>query len=138
MKYLLDVNALLALGVLEHTLHDRVAEWARPRAAQPPLQLMTCPIVELGFVRVLAQVPQYGFTVKAAKRLLAELKASESSRLGFIADNQGAEHLPAWADAPSKTTDGHLLELAKSNGALLATLDERIPGAFLIPVSPAD
>jgi hypothetical protein len=33
-------------------------------------------------------------------------------------------------------TDGHLLQLAADHGATLATLDEGIPGAFLIPKEP--
>jgi hypothetical protein len=34
MKYLLDVNALVALGLIHHEFHDRVAAWVR--AAQFP------------------------------------------------------------------------------------------------------
>jgi hypothetical protein len=34
---------------------------------------------------------------------------------------------------PKQTTDGHLVQLAKANGAILATLNAGIPGAFLIP-----
>jgi len=41
--------------------------------------------------------------------------------------------LPQWAKSPAQTTDGHLVELAKAHSAVLATLDEGIPGAFLIP-----
>jgi predicted nucleic acid-binding protein len=33
MKYLLDVNALVALGFLEHEFHERVARWVRGLAA---------------------------------------------------------------------------------------------------------
>lgn len=29
MKYLLDVNALLALGFIEHEFHRRVAAWLK-------------------------------------------------------------------------------------------------------------
>jgi len=29
MKYLLDVNALIALGFLEHEFHERVAQWVQ-------------------------------------------------------------------------------------------------------------
>ena len=29
MRYLLDVNALVALGFFEHVFHARVASWAR-------------------------------------------------------------------------------------------------------------
>ncbi len=32
-----------------------------------------------------------------------------------------------------QTTDEHLTELAHGHGAILATLDERIPGAYVIP-----
>jgi hypothetical protein len=39
----------------------------------------------------------------------------------------------AWANSPAQVTDGHLLQLAIAHGAVLATLDERIPGALLIP-----
>jgi len=39
-----------------------------------------------------------------------------------------------WVKTPKQITDGHLAQLAKANGAILATLDGRIPGAFLIPV----
>jgi len=35
--------------------------------------------------------------------------------------------------SPAYTTEGHLAQLASANGAVLATLDEGIPGAFLIP-----
>jgi hypothetical protein len=41
--------------------------------------------------------------------------------------------LPSWVKSPAQTTDGHLLQLAKANGAVLATLDAGIPGAYLIP-----
>ena len=133
MKYLLDVNALLALGFLEHSLHERVAKWVRTRSASRTLELVTCSIVELGFVRVLAQAPQYGFTVKDAKTLLLRLKESDNPRIGFLADDHGVGQLPAWAVTASRTTDGHLAELARGHGLALATLDERIPGAFLIP-----
>ena len=35
----------------------------------------------------------------------------------------------------SVATEGHLAQLAKTNDAMLATLDKRIPRAFLIPRS---
>jgi hypothetical protein len=56
--------------------------------------------------------------------------------LAFIPDDRDISHLPAWVKTSKQTTDGHLLQLAAANGAVLATLDERIPGAYLIPRSP--
>jgi uncharacterized protein len=52
MTYLLDANALVALGFVNHEFHDRVVSWLR---AQNSSVLATCSITELGFVRVLAQ-----------------------------------------------------------------------------------
>jgi bifunctional DNA-binding transcriptional regulator/antitoxin component of YhaV-PrlF toxin-antitoxin module len=52
MIYLLDVNALVALGFINHEFHSRVAHWVR---ANNSPQLASCSITELGFLRVLAQ-----------------------------------------------------------------------------------
>jgi predicted nucleic acid-binding protein len=130
MKYLLDVNALIALGIFHHAFHTRVMAWT---VSQKDAPLLTCSITELGFVRVAAQVPDYGFTVEQAQILLNSLKTKNSMPLAFLPDGIDISQLPAWVKTPRQTTDGHLLQLASANGALLATLDERIPGAYLIP-----
>jgi len=134
MKYLLDVNALVALGFLEHEFHQRVALWLRKLAAKETPDLATCSITELGFVRVLAQAPQYGFTVGQARNLLQQLKAASAVNFTFIADDQDITYLPGWVRTARQTTDGHLVQLAAARGAVLATLDRQIPRAFLIPV----
>jgi uncharacterized protein len=130
VKYLLDVNALVALGFSHHEFHDRVAAWLNAQDSPP---LATCSITELGFVRVLAQVPAYGFTVLQARTLLLRLKKSKIVTFTFLADGHDISHLPAWVKTPKQTTDGHLLQLASANAAVLATLDEKIPGAYSIP-----
>ena len=130
MIYLLDVNALVALGFINHEFHDRVASWVQSHNSP---NLASCSITELGFVRVLAQAPAYGFTVAQALTLLLRLKEARTSRLAFIPDEIDVSHLPAWVRAPKQITDGHLGKLASANGALLATLDENIPGSYLIP-----
>lgn len=133
MKYLLDVNSLLALGVLDHEFHGRVAKWIAGLTEKDIPELATCSITELGFVRVLGQVQQYSSSVSQARNLLLELKNSNRIRCTFIPDSHDISHLPKWAKSPRQTTDGHLAELAKANGAVVATLDRRIPGAFFIP-----
>ena len=130
MKYLLDVNTLIALGIFHHAFHTRVMAWAVSLKNAP---LLTCSITELGFVRVIAQRPDYGFTVQQAQTLLLGLKANSKLRLAFLSDGNDISLLPTWVKKPSQTTDGHLLQLANANGAVLATLDAGIPGAFLIP-----
>lgn len=133
MTYLLDVNALVALGFLQHEFHGRVAGWVRTLAAKGVPELATCSITELGFVRVLAQAPQYGFTVGHARSLLLRLKTGNTLKFTFISDDHDISHIPAWVKTAKQTTDGHLAQLAKAKGAVLATLDGRIPGAYLIP-----
>jgi hypothetical protein len=133
MKYLLDVNALVALGFLEHEFHPRVARWVQRLAAKGTPELATCSITELGFVRVLAQAPQYGVTVGQACNLLQRLKAAQTVRFTFIPDGQDVSHLPSWVRTARQTTDGHLAQLARANSAMLATLDRSIPQALLIP-----
>lgn len=130
MIYLLDVNALVALGFINHEFHGRLAAWMQSRNWP---NLASCSITELGFVRVLAQAPAYGFTVTQARTLLLRLKEAPTSPLQFIPDQHDVSHLPAWVKAPKQITDGHLSKLATSNAAVLATLDENIPGSYLIP-----
>jgi predicted nucleic acid-binding protein len=133
MRYLLDVNALVALGLLQHEFHPQVAKWVRSLASSAVPELATCSITELGFVRVLAQAPQYGLNISQARSLLLRMKTGNFLKFTMLADNHGVAQLPAWVKAAKQTRDGHLAQLAKANGAVLATLDTRIRGAFVIP-----
>ena len=135
MTYLLDVNALVALGFINHEFHDRIASWVHSLQSPNlvPPHLASCSITELGFVRVLAQAPAYGFTVSQVRTLLLRLKQARNPLLTFIPDGHDVSHLPNWVRAPKQVTDGHLSKLAGANGAVLATLDEKIPGSYLIP-----
>jgi predicted nucleic acid-binding protein len=130
MIYLLDVNALVALGFINHEFHARLATWVQSKNVP---NLASCSITELGFVRVLAQAPAYGFSVTQARTVLLRLKEAGTSPLRFIPDEHDVSHLPAWVRAPKQITDGHLSKLATANAAVLATLDENIPGSYLIP-----
>jgi predicted nucleic acid-binding protein len=133
MKYLLDVSALVAFGVTEHEFHDRVTTWVRALRSRGVLNLATCSITELGFVRILAQTVRYGFTVPTARALLLQIKARHPETFTFFPDDQDISQIPGWVRHPKQVTNGHLVQLAKANGALFATLDAGIPGAFLIP-----
>lgn len=133
MRYLLDVSSLVALGLQRHVFHKRVAHWVLELARAGAPELATCSITELGFVRVLSQASEYGYSVKQARELLLLLKNNKTVRCAFIPDDRDISHLPRWVTSPKHTTDGHLVDLADASGARLATLDERIAGAFLIP-----
>lgn len=130
MRHLLDVNALIAYGFRRHAFHDRVGSWMRSRKGD---HFLTCSITELGFVRVLGNVRTYGMDVTRARALLVDLKTRGPLPLAFIHDANDLTSLPSWVKTPLQITDGHLAHLAKSNTAVLATLDRSIPGTFLIP-----
>jgi predicted nucleic acid-binding protein len=130
MICLLDINALLALGFHEHEFHQRVTQWAH-RAAADDATFATCAITELGFLRVSLQSYYSGSTLLQAQKLLSLLKSSGQFR--FLVDDQDATQLPQWVKWPKQITDGHLATLAKKHGAILATLDEKIRGSYLIP-----
>jgi predicted nucleic acid-binding protein len=128
--YLLDVNALVALGFANHEFHGRVAAWIRAQDFPP---LATCSITELGFVRVLAQAPAYGLSIAQARTLLLRIKKARRPAFSFIVDDHDVSRLPAWVKTARQTTDGHLATLAAGAGGILATFDRGIPGAYLIP-----
>lgn len=135
MNYLLDVNALVALGFRAHEFHDRVSIWVQGLGAGD--RLHTTPLTELGFVRVLHQAPQYRVPIADSRALLAKLRAQRRHPFGWIPDTHGVGQLPSWVRTGRQTTDGHLAALAAANDAILATLDAGIPGSFLIP-DPGD
>ena len=135
MNYLLDVNLLVAWGWMDHTEHQRSAKWIGAMKARRGVRLFTAPIPELGFVRVSVQ--------RTAGRLpVAEAAATLAGMLGYLGkchrflpdDLPATGAWPAWCASAARTTDAHLLGLAERNGCVLATLDENIPGAYVVPV----
>jgi hypothetical protein len=130
MRFLLDVNSLIALGFADHALHSRMVAWMK---ADEDAEMLSCPIVDLGFARMLSQAASYAFSVEQARSLLQQSKASPVRPLRFHADDRDISQLPRWVKSAGQTTQGHLIDLAKAHGCKVATFDVRIPTAFLIP-----
>jgi predicted nucleic acid-binding protein len=135
MTYLLDVNALLALGYALHVHHDHAEAWIAQLQTGGIPSLATCAITELGFVRVASGAVAHSVDVATAKLELAQLKQSAVVSFKFLNDELAADRLPAWVTKSGQTTDGHLVALAGAHGAKLATFDADIadPAAFVIP-----
>ncbi len=135
MRYLLDVNLLVARGWADHADHDRVAGWIRSARRIQSAQRFTSPISELGFVRV--SVQRTGGLVSAAEagRTLTGMLAILGTHHGFLPDDQPATAWPEWCRSAGQTTDAHLAALAAKHQAKLATLDTAIPGAFVLPLT---
>lgn len=133
MNYLLDVNALVAWGWQDHLDHERVVRWLASERKQPGARFFTSAIPQIGFVRVSVQRTSGRVTVAEACATLAGMVKSLGAAHEFLHDDEDAEKLPAWCHAAAQTTDAHLSALAASHGLELATLDQSIPGAWLIP-----
>jgi len=134
MRYLLDVNVLVAWGWEDHADHRRVTAWIAAVRKSPRLSFLTSAIPELGFVRVSVQRAEGRVSPKMASQVLASMIHALGTKHVFIPDDQRAiSPWPEWCQGAGRTTDAHLLALAHSHGAVLATLDRSIPEAFLIP-----
>ena len=123
MKYLLDVNALLAWAHVNSTSHATFHRWAKARGFKA---LATCALTELGFIRVSMQA--FGHTREMAETALAEMKRHTG---GFVAAAP-SPRLPVWAKTAAQASDAYLAQLATSAGLTLATFDRGIPE----PVEP--
>ncbi len=130
MRYLLDVNVLLALAHTGHTLHPKAIGWYAS-VAKSAMGFHTCSITELGFVRI-SVVTGLQSDIESAKRALDALKSSSKVRFELISDDLGVSQLPSFVKKPQSITDGHLSELAKKNSLRFVTLDRGIPNSVLI------
>ena len=125
MKYLLDVNALLAWEHPGSPHHADFHRWAKGVGREG---LWTCAMVELGFIRVSIQV--FGYSLTQAAGALAALKENTG---GFVAEAP-SPLLPAWAATAARTSDGYLVQLARAHGLRLATFDAGIKDAGVVVI----
>ena len=126
MKYLLDVNALVALGHPHHPFYERFHAWHARQAGV--VDMASCAICDLGFIRVCMKV--YNYTLPKAEQALALVKRDAS---GYI-DTLPPPRLAPWVLVHKQTTDAYLCQLAAANGMKLATFDSGIKdgAAYLI------
>lgn len=126
MKYLLDVNLLIALLDSNHEYHSLTIEWLINNKNN---QLLVCPITQNGCIRILS-LSSYPnkFKVEEVVNKLRELIASQNFK--FIEDNLDIleSNTINWLQiqGSKQITDAYLLALATKNNSALATLDKKI------------
>jgi len=119
MKYLLDVNALLAAILAIHSRHQAADLWLRRKS------LATCPLSELGFLRISTNPKAYNLSMAIARQALdAFVKAH---KVEFVPADLPA--IESGAHQSEAVTDSYLAELAARRGMKLATLDTGIAHA---------
>lgn len=119
MKYLLDVNVLLAATWADRPQFSVADAWLKGKA------VVVCPISELGFLRISTNKKAINAPMadarKALEKLLSDTKATR------IADDLPAlDSHPATSD---QVTDHYLAALAAKHGLKLATFDTGIKHA---------
>ena len=115
--YLPDVSILLAFAWDSHAEHAKIRVWLTTVS-----RFATCPITELGFVRV-SMSPAYSSTFGDAIGVLEALHGLGSA--SKIDDDFDASKIPE-VRRYKDTTDAYLARLAGAHGLKLATFDEGI------------
>jgi uncharacterized protein len=133
VKFLLDVNTVLALLDPQHVFHELAHTWAE---VLPDATWMTCPIVQNGVIRVASQpaYPNSLGTASAVREVLEDFCASP--RHEFCPDDislvDDGRLVRPELFSPSRVTDLYLLALAKHHSARLATFDRKIPADAIV------
>jgi predicted nucleic acid-binding protein len=113
----MDVNLLIAGIVQTYSLHARARTWLTGK------QIVLCPLVELGFLRITTNYRSgIGLTMERARDVLEKFAAER------VADRI-PDDLPALASrapASGQVTDHYLANLAGQHGFKLATFDMQL------------
>ncbi|MGC4190933.1 MAG: PIN domain-containing protein [Thermomicrobiales bacterium] len=125
-RYLLDVNVLIALIDVDHAMFERAGSWFH---ADPALDWLICPIVQMGVVRIMSG-PRYSSPLRPAEAMESLRSVTCLGGCRFVADDLDVLDRVAFDDRSMRgsahITDTYLLALAAHHGAALATFDARI------------
>ena len=125
-RYLLDINAFIALLWESHEHNARMWKWLDAEG-----MVAICPLTEIGFLRISTQ-PAYGATVEQARKMLRDWKVARKP--AFVpCDVEALKTNPP--KTGTQTTDFYLAGLARQHGMKLATLENNMghPAAFRVP-----
>lgn len=116
MRYLLDVNVLLAAVWTSHGQHLQAKAWLQNK------DVALCPISELGFLRISTNTRAFGFVMADARHGLENF--ARDTKAFRIHDDLDA--LSSHPRTSSQVTDHYLADLAGKHGLKLATLDAQL------------
>ena len=116
MRYLLDVNALIASIWTDHVNHSLADSWIRGKA------LVSCAVSELGFLRISTHPKALGASMADARKLLEEFLARHKVEFAAL----DVPVLQSNATKSDEVTDLYLADFAAKRTLKLATLDSNI------------
>jgi predicted nucleic acid-binding protein len=130
VSHLLDVSVLVACGWRSHADHPAARRWLDTQAV-----FCTCPLAQLGFLRV-SMSPALRATFEAARTVLDDLTGARGAQ--FLPDSLPGTALPALHSA-NEVSDAYVVALARAANVRLATLDDELcrkPWAAGVAVNP--
>jgi|SRR5579883_3500038 len=133
MTRLLDINVLLALAWPNHSLHAPARRWLKSEVIKGSLTIATCPITELGFVRISMNVKGLAQDFNNGVTALSLLINRPEFKHEFWGDEVSLHTIAPRAKpeiGPAQLTDFYLLNLAKARGGRLVTFDGGIKDPY--------
>jgi uncharacterized protein len=127
MRALLDVNVLIALAWPEHRQYSVSRAWFAKNRAKG---WATCPLVQVGFVRIVSN-PAFSARAVSVQEGMEALRISlQDDAHQFWPDSisllQALDRMPSPLTGHQQITDAYLIALAMHNRGKLATLDRGI------------
>lgn len=124
LKYLLDVNVLIALAEPEHAHHQTVMKWFNT----PGLDWGLCAFTEAGFLRVTTNPKAGGHSVQESTEVLAEFAEHPGYRFWPISHDWIVLVAPFHRRVfgHQQITDAYLLGLAVKENGVLVTMDKAV------------
>lgn len=127
MRFLLDVNVLIALIDPAHVQHDRAHDWF---AVTGKYAWATCPLTENGVLRIVghSSYPNSPGSPSAVAGLVSILRTLEGHEFWpddvTLFDDRLIDAARLLGSA--QVTDSYLLALARAHGGKLATFDRQL------------
>ena len=124
MKYLLDINVLLAAIWENHPQNQTASDWLAGKS------IVVCPLAELGCLRISSHPKAINVPMEKCRKIWGIfLKETQAERIW--------DDLPALESQPAKSgqvTDSYLATLAQKHGLQFATFDKGIkhPAAVVL------
>lgn len=127
MSYLLDANALIALGWPAHEHHERMIRWFRTHARHG---WATCALTQAAFVRIISQPAFAGRAIDVSDVAELLLRNTADPRHRLLPLDFGFEQVlgccAGGLRGHRQVTDAWLLTLAVRNEVKLVTFDSGI------------
>jgi toxin-antitoxin system PIN domain toxin len=128
MRFLLDVNVLLALSLPNHQHHRTAMDWF-----DRGQQWATTPITEAGYIRLLINPRVAGYEIAPAQAISALATMRQLAGHAFVPDNSSLAETMINVGSlagSAQVTDYHLINLAAINGLVFGTFDGSLSRAI--------